>query len=76
MNNYRPVSCALHSGWELAVMHGDNRVLRWKDATGRACAEALTPVDLVVRERAEYLHCRDTNGHSRYLRLDRILSHP
>ncbi|MBF0257151.1 MAG: transcriptional antiterminator, Rof [Gammaproteobacteria bacterium] len=64
---YRPVSCALHSELELAIMRQTR--LRLSTAKGEISGR---PLDLLIREGAEYLLLQDDHGQEHSLRLDQI----
>lgn len=70
---YRPIDCALHSRYELAAMHRQPLHIRWRDQHGDRQAR-LTPLDLQVRDGAEYLLARAAGGAVCRIRLDRIRS--
>lgn len=65
---YRPVACALHSELELAVMRRQRLVLDTPEGTVTGL-----PMDLGIRDGAEYLLLKDAAGTESWLRLDRIL---
>lgn len=75
MSDYRPISCADHSVLELAAMRRQRLRIRWRDDSGRIHAQTLLPVDLVVKDGAEYLLARDSGDIEHRIRLDRIDSH-
>lgn len=70
---YRPVSCALHSELELAIMHGRWLELRWKE-NGRRRTARLRPRDLQTRDGSEFLIVEDGRGNRLRIRLDHIES--
>lgn len=70
---YRPISCAMHSELELAIMHKRRLDLRWTE-NGRRRTTRLQPLDLETREGNEYLLGEDATGQRRRIRLDRIES--
>lgn len=69
MSDYIPINCDIHSELELHTMHADRLRLIW-DEDGITHTEILLPVDLVIRNKAEYLLCRDGDGGERAIRLD------
>ena len=71
MNDYQPVSCALHSEFELAIMRGERMALKWHDDDGVSRQAVVTPVDLVTRNHEESLVV-EHEGERRAIRLDRI----
>lgn len=73
MSDYRPVSCQVHSEYELAIMRRTRLPLRWQDERGREFQALVLPLDLRTRGGAEYLVVRLPGGELREVRLDRIL---
>ncbi len=71
MSDYRPVSCALHSEFELAIMHGRRMKLKWHDEDGAVQEAVVRPVDLVTKNHEEFLVV-EHEGERRMIRLDRI----
>lgn len=69
MTDYRPISCAIHDGLEIAAMRQARLKLRWVDETGRTHEGYATPLDTVISDGAEYLLLR---GDVTRIRLDRI----
>lgn len=63
MTDYRPVSCALYSRYELAILQRTAMRLRWRDGAGITHLETLTPEDLQTRGGEEFLLARN----ARYL---------
>jgi len=68
VSHYRPVSCALHSTLELAIMQ--RRRLRVSDAQGRSL-EGMG-VDLMTRAEGEFLALALASGERVELRLDEL----
>jgi len=68
---YQPVSCELHSQFELLAMHGTPCRLKLKSAQK---PEILTGqiTDIITRDKAEYLILKDSEGKTRQVRLDDI----
>ena len=71
MSDYRPVSCALHSEFELAIMRGQRMALKWNDDDGVARRAVVRPVDLVTKNHEEFLVI-EYEGERWAIRLDRI----
>ena len=74
MSDYIPIDCALHSEYELAIMHHHKLRLSWEDIDGQTHVETVTPTDLLARQRQEFLVLRNQNQQTFELRLDRIRS--
>lgn len=75
MSGYRPIPCGDHSLLELAAMRRQRLRIHWRDDNGQSHEQALLPIDLVVKDGAEYLLARDAGGTEQRIRLDRIDSH-
>ena len=75
MTDYRPVDCALHSEYELAIMQRRRLHMTWpgNDATTRS--EVVLPADLYTRQGEEYMIVTRSNGQVEHIRLDRIISY-
>ena len=69
---YRPVDCATHSEYELAIMRHQWLQLNWQDAAGETHHERLRPLDLCTAADGEYLIAETDAGEPRRLRLDHI----
>ena len=69
---YRPIDCALHSRFELAVRRGRALILGWRQPDGRLRREAVIPLDLATRDGAEYLLVKASDERLQ-LRLDWIV---
>ena len=76
MTDYRPVDCALHSEYELAILQCRRIRLEWRDGTTERRRETVLPIDLVTRRGEEFLVVRMDDGRSADIRLDRILAFP
>lgn len=71
-SEYTPISCALHSEYELAIMHKKRLRLRWQDGDQMHNLD-ITPVDLTTRDNAEFLLGKNESGQPVEIRLDKIL---
>lgn len=69
--NYRPISCASYSDYEVAILHRRKLHLRWAEANV-IHEEIVTPNDLQTREHQEFLVCRTQSGAEIHVRLDHI----
>jgi Rho-binding antiterminator len=76
MTDYRPVDCALHSEYELAILQRRRIRLDWLDGTAERRRERVLPIDLITHRGEEFLVVRLDNGCSTEIRLDRILAYP
>jgi transcriptional antiterminator Rof (Rho-off) len=71
--DYVPITCAFHERLEFAVLRRQRLRLRYSEGE-RVEEGVLLPTDVVTRDGAEWLHCRDDDGQERVLRLDRLLA--
>ena len=70
---YEPITCGLHSEYELAIMHRASLHIGWLDDNGQQRIGTLQPLDLQTCNHIEYLVARDSLGATHHIRLDRIL---
>lgn len=73
-NDYQPISCALYSEYELAIMHREWWRLRWRDRDGIDHVATVRPTDLRTEaDKSEVLVGRDLNDTPLTIRLDQII---
>jgi transcriptional antiterminator Rof (Rho-off) len=71
---YQPISCSAYDIYEIAIMRRQPLQLSWWDGPTRRSAR-VTPVDLQIRDGAEYLLVRQQAQEAILaIRLDRIVS--
>lgn len=70
---YHPVPGELYDAYELAILRHQWLRLGWRAPCGERRVEAVLPIDLRTRQRAEYIVVEDLLGRRRFLRLDRIV---
>lgn len=70
---YIPISCAQHSDYELAIMHGKKLSVQWRRTDNTITTAILKPFDVVTSNSAEFLLAHDENGTSKKIRLDKII---
>ena len=75
MTDYVPIDCAVHSGYELAIMHRQQLRLAWRDRDGIIHIKMVTPTDLRTQNHEEFLDVTDERGDIYSIRLDRIHNH-
>jgi Rho-binding antiterminator len=68
---YTPIGCDNYSEYELAIMHRQRLHLRWRD-DNVVYDQTVLPLDLKTAQHEEFLVCRDDNGATHTIRLDRI----
>jgi transcriptional antiterminator Rof (Rho-off) len=71
--SYQPITCGLHESYQYAVITHARLDLSWRDALGALHQARVLPVDVVTRDKGEYLIFRDRNGEELAVRLDRIV---
>lgn len=69
---YTPVSCELHSQYELAIMHKNKLCLSWIDEGKLVSETDITPVDVQTKNKAEFLIAKTAEQHELIIRLDQI----
>jgi len=70
---YTPVSCAVHSEYELAIMHKQLLEMTWQGEDGQEYSDLVTPLDLQSRHHQEFLLGRLADNTEVSIRLDRII---
>ncbi len=68
---YVPISCDLHSEYELAILQHRRLRLVWAD-NNVVHDEVVLPLDLKTKHHEEYLVCRVKGDTTREVRLDRV----
>ena len=71
MTDYRPVSCAMHSELELAIMHCRFLQLTWRE-DNVLHHRVVKPLDLLTLNHEEFLIGKDKDGATLKVRLDAI----
>lgn len=71
---YTPVSCDMHSEFELLIMHNTQIKLCWQDQKGNKHNSNAWPKDLQTKSGEEFLLITDENNTQQKVRLDRIQS--
>jgi len=72
-NHYQPISCALYSEYELAIIRGQKIKLVWQQNQQTNIA-FITPLDLKTEDHQEFLIAQDHNRDMLRIRLDHIRS--
>ncbi len=70
---YRPISCALYSEFELAIMQQRQIKLVWQEQSQTRIA-TVNPLDLKAKQNQEFLIAEDHLGQVLDIRLDYIRS--
>jgi len=74
-SKYQPVSCALYNEFELAIIHRQKLRLAWHE-DGQTHIAMIMPLDLLTRDRQEFLIAQDHCGQVLHIRLDYIHEQP
>jgi len=71
---YQPISCELHSEYELAIMHKNRLCITWRKDGIIVMDENVIPVDIQTKNKAEYLIVKTHKNNAVYsIRLDYII---
>lgn len=74
-DTYQAIPCADYSQYELWIMHRQVLQLAWRDAGGQDYIGLIQPLDLLTRDRQEFLIAMPLNRDDvLQIRLDRIIS--
>ena len=77
-SDYKPIACALHDQYEIAIMHRQVLHIEWQDASGKSHMADVMPVDIRVAGGEEFLVARRVDaqegGEPLEIRLDRIVT--
>jgi Rho-binding antiterminator len=69
---YKPIACALHDEFEIAIMHRQKLRITWLDDSGCSHDSLVLPVDTRVDSGEEFLIAEEEGGKQLTIRLDRI----
>ena len=71
---YVPVSCDLHSKFELLIMHNSLVELDWQNENGEIFSQTVKPKDVKTKSGEEFLIVLNDTNQQLKIRLDRIQS--
>ena len=71
---YIPVSCDIHSQFELFIMHNSSIQLDWQDENDKTFSEIVKPRDVQTKSGEEFLLVLNKRNETIKIRLDRIQS--
>ena len=71
-HHYQPVSCELHSQYELAIMHKNRLELSWLSEGTLVTETNIMPLDIQTKNKAEYLLAVNEKNENLRIRLDHI----
>ena len=69
---YKPIACALHDEYEIAIMQKKYILLKWLDNSGEYHKVNVLPKDIRVRNREEFLIAVTPDKEELCIRLDEI----
>jgi len=69
---YKPIACALHDEYEIAIMRRQKLNITWLDDSGCSHESRVLPVDIKVENGEEFLVAEEEGGERLTIRLDRI----
>ena len=72
INPYRPIDCALHDEYELAIMHKKMLSIRWSDDSGEQHVATILAKDILVKDKQEFLLAETQDDKQLCIRLDKI----
>lgn len=72
VETYQPISCELHSQYELAIMHQNKLQLSWLSEGQLVTETDISPIDVQTKNKAEYLIAVTADNKNLCLRLDHI----
>ena len=73
MNNpYVPIACALHDEYEIAIMQKKQLYIRWLDDCGKQHTAKVLPIDILVKDKQEFLIADMQDNKGLRIRLDKI----
>lgn len=73
-DEYKPISCELHTQYELWIMREQEIRLVWQDVDDLSHVEKVKPLDVLAETGNEYLYFEDTLSRVKRIRLDYIYS--
>ena len=69
---YRPIACALHDKYEIAIMHKKHLTIKWLDENGTFHTDKVLPKDILVKNKEEFLVATTQGNKEICFRLDKI----
>lgn len=70
--DYRPIACALHDEYEIAIMQKKKLNLEWVNSNGSKRRSIVLPLDLSVESGEEFLVAETDASNKIKVRLDKI----
>ncbi len=69
---YKPIACSLHDEYEIAIMQRKSISIKWLDDRGDYHSGRVLPIDILVRDKEEFLVARTQDNEALCIRLDKI----
>ena len=69
---YKPIACALHDQYEIAIMQKKHLTINWLDDSGVSHNDKVFPKDILVRDGEEFLVANTEDNKELKIRLDKI----
>lgn len=69
---YKPIACALHDEYEIAIMRRQKLNITWLDDSDCSHESLVLPVDIKVENGEELLVAEEEGGERLTIRLDRV----
>ena len=69
---YKPIACSLHDEYEIAIMQRKCLNIKWSDSSGVKHTEKVLPIDILVKNKEEFLVAETPDHNELCVRLDKI----
>jgi len=70
--SYQPIPCSLHDEYEIAIMRKKALSIQYFDDSGASLRDTVLAIDLLVKNKEEYLLAKTRDGKELRVRLDKI----
>ena len=71
-NTYKPIACSLHDEYEIAIMHKKHLNIKWSDDSDEQHTGNVLPIDILVKDKEEFLVATTRDNKELCIRLDKI----
>jgi transcriptional antiterminator Rof (Rho-off) len=71
-DSYKPIACSLHDEYEIAIMQRKCLNIKWSDSSGVKHTEKVLPIDILVKNKEEFLVVETPDHKELCVRLDKI----
>lgn len=69
---YKPIACALHDQYEIAIMQKRHLTIKWLDDSGVSHGGKIFPADILLKDGEEFLVANTEDNKELKIRLDKI----